>query len=553
MESRIFCAYNETSKCFLSTRVTVVDAALEPLRVLRVLMEGLRSDSSGGIWLIHFKGVPVARAVSPFDLIYLDMDFRVVHGVEVSADSNFEPFKGQPWSALVLPPSTITAAKTRQGHQINFREILDPASRAPDAVSPSPVPDGLASVAETPAGQGGQPGGLLSAFAGLAVQNPSPAGTQAAMQASQPSQSAAPERAIGAPSVTSGPLTRSAQTWQPSRPGLERAPIANIPSRVVPASVPKSIQVPPELGPSARSANAALSGRLLRSAPSHPESAAAAQPMLPEVAEPAEAAPARAPESQTVHGTVIPFPTASAPAEAPQTESHPQEPSALPGMSPPFRWDELKAPPTIEIVEPQQAAPAPSMDSQQGSEEQTKESDLRNTRIEQALAPKSKTKRDLPWDVRLLYWVFPEFDPEQEMDFRIPRADFLNEAKSGPGAPSRKLQFLSWLYPDLHLERVEKTRREARAAPRLPNPGLVAYFFTGGSPRPHEVKNISVTGFYMYTNERWLPGTIIRVTLQIVGTSGENPHDTITVHSRVVRWGIDGGGFEFVLPGFIDQ
>jgi len=24
------------------------------------------------------------------------------------------------------------------------------------------------------------------------------------------------------------------------------------------------------------------------------------------------------------------------------------------------------------------------------------------------------------------------------------------------------------------------------------------------------------------------------------------------VHSRVVRWGPDGGGFEFVLPGFLE-
>ena len=100
MDSRTFCAYNETSKCFLSTRLTIVDAALEPLKVLKTLMEGLGPDAVSGIWLIHFKGVPVARALSPFDLIYLDQDFRVVHGIELSADSSFEPFRGQPSSAL---------------------------------------------------------------------------------------------------------------------------------------------------------------------------------------------------------------------------------------------------------------------------------------------------------------------------------------------------------------------------------------------------------------------------------------------------------------------
>lgn len=544
MESRIFCAYNETSKCFLSTRVTVVDAALEPLRVLRVLMEGLGPDASDGAWLIHFKGVPVARAISPFDLIYLDKDFRVVHGIELFADSSFEPFKGQPSSALILPSRTLTASKTRSGHQINFREIFDAAAQAPGITQPS-VPKGTSQPA-APASQGAEAGGLISAFAGLAAPGSSTSPAQPTMQ------SAGSTVPATAPPIASGPLTRTSP--QTVRPGLDRPPIANVPSRVVPASVPRSVQSQPELGPSARAANASSSGRLLRTAPSHPEMSAVPQPVLPEVT-PEEVAPAPAPEPQ--HGQLIHFP-APALDEAPQSPGQPQE-TVLPGMSPPFKWDELKTPPNLEIAASEAIEEVSSEETQQALEAQrafeqeARELQVRNTRIDQALAPASKTKRNISWDVHLLYAVFPEFDPERETDFRIPRTDFLNEGKARLGEPSRKLQFLSWLYPDLHLERVEKTRREARAAPRLPDPGLVAYFFTGGSPRPHPVKNISVSGFYMYTDERWLPGTIIRVTLQIVGSSGDDPRDTITVHSRVVRWGVDGGGFEFVLPGFLDE
>jgi hypothetical protein len=157
------------------------------------------------------------------------------------------------------------------------------------------------------------------------------------------------------------------------------------------------------------------------------------------------------------------------------------------------------------------------------------------------------------WDVRLLYLLYPEFDPSRPPEIRIPRMDQQKEAVPDEDEKqSKKLQFLCWLYPHLHLDRVEQKRSEERRAVRLPLPGLVAYFFTGGSPRPHPIKDISVTGFYMCTDERWLPGTIIRVTLQMVGTSGEGGRDTITVHSRVVRWGPDGGGFEFVLPGFLE-
>ncbi|HEY6489425.1 MAG: hypothetical protein WCC26_21870 [Terracidiphilus sp.] len=548
MESRIFCAYNETSKCFLSTRVTVVDAALEPLRVLRVLMEGLGPDASDGAWLIHFKGVPVARAISPFDLIYLDKDFRVVHGIELFADSSFEPFKGQPSSALILPTRTLTASKTRSGHQINFREIFDASAQTP-AITQPPVPKGRHLPAAPPS-QGAETGGLISAFAGLAAPGSSVSQAQTTMHSAG---SSAP--APAAPLSGSGSLTRA--TSQTTRPGLDRPPIANVPSRVVPASVPKSIQSQPELGPSARAVNASGSGRLLRTAPSHPEMSAVAQPALPEVT-PEDATPAPASEPQPPHGLLIPFPAAPVSEATPEPASQPQE-TVLPGMSPPFKWDELKTPPNLEIAAPELDEEVPSaemqqaLEAEQALEQETRELQVRNTRIDQALAPASKTRRNISWDVHLLYAVFPEFDPERETDFRIPRTDFLNEGKARLGEPSRKLQFLSWLYPDLHLERVEKTRREARAAPRLADPGLVAHFFTGGSPRPHPVKNISVSGFYMYTDERWLPGTIIRVTLQILGSSGDDPRDIITVHSRVVRWGVDGGGFEFVLPGFLEE
>jgi hypothetical protein len=522
MDSRTFCAYNETSKCFLSTRLTVVDAALEPLKVLKTLMEGLGPDAVSGIWLIHFKGVPVARALSPFDLIYLDKDFRVVHGVELSADSSFEPFRGQPSSALILPTKTITAAKTKSGNQINFREVYDPAAQTPAITQPSMAK-----------GSASSPGSALPTLQSPAQQTlMQAAGSPAQMtqSSSAPVEGSSAMRASNP--VASGRLTKSSSANP--RPGLERPPIANVPSRVVQASVAKSINIPPEIGSTGRSANAMLSGRLLKSAPVHPEMSAVPQPSLPPV--PEETSPAPEPEVQPSLGTIIPFPAAAAP--PPEVEPPLAQVVAPP---PPFKWDELQAPPSLEIES--LAADPPASQAIQGAAQQQ----------ENALVPASQTKKKSSWDVRLLYWVFPEFDPSQEPEFRLPRADFLNEAKFKHGEPSRKLQFLSWLYPDLHLENVEKTRREERAATRVTDPGLVAYFFTGGSPRPHPVKNISVTGFYMYTDERWLPGTIIRITLQILGSSGDDPRDTITVHSRVVRWGVDGGGFEFVLPGFIDD
>jgi hypothetical protein len=91
---------------------------------------------------------------------------------------------------------------------------------------------------------------------------------------------------------------------------------------------------------------------------------------------------------------------------------------------------------------------------------------------------------------------------------------------------------------------------DPRAASRETLPGLIAYFFTGGNPLAQEVRDISATGIYIITNERWYPGTVVRVTL----TDRDHPTGdrTLTVNAQAVRWGKDGVGLEFVLEK-VDQ
>lgn len=84
-------------------------------------------------------------------------------------------------------------------------------------------------------------------------------------------------------------------------------------------------------------------------------------------------------------------------------------------------------------------------------------------------------------------------------------------------------------------------RKEARGALS----GLVAYFFTGDTPAAHGVRDISLTGLYVFTKERWYLGTIVRMTLSDVLRHA--PDWSLTVNARVVRWGNDGVGLQFVL------
>ncbi|HLY41115.1 MAG TPA: PilZ domain-containing protein [Terracidiphilus sp.] len=95
--------------------------------------------------------------------------------------------------------------------------------------------------------------------------------------------------------------------------------------------------------------------------------------------------------------------------------------------------------------------------------------------------------------------------------------------------------------------------RDRRRARRYANPELVAFCWTGAAPAPRRIENISDTGMFLLTDERWLPGTMIAMTLQKANTSGDDPQDAISIQTRVVRWGADGEGLDFILPAFADS
>ncbi len=115
--------------------------------------------------------------------------------------------------------------------------------------------------------------------------------------------------------------------------------------------------------------------------------------------------------------------------------------------------------------------------------------------------------------------------------------DEMNNSEPNDRRPGLlKSWFQNWLSSD---------RRRAK---RQPLPGLVAYYWTGGTPKAYRIGDISSAGFYLLTHERWFPGTIILMTLQRTDSAGRNVEDAIAVQSKVVRWGDDGVGLVFILP-----
>jgi Flp pilus assembly protein TadG len=98
-------------------------------------------------------------------------------------------------------------------------------------------------------------------------------------------------------------------------------------------------------------------------------------------------------------------------------------------------------------------------------------------------------------------------------------------------------RWLEWL---LSRERRKATRQEA--------PELVAHYWDGAAPMAHDVRDISSTGLYLLTEQRWYPGTLVKISLQRNGVTDTDPDHSITVSGKVVRSGADGVGLSLVLP-----
>jgi len=88
---------------------------------------------------------------------------------------------------------------------------------------------------------------------------------------------------------------------------------------------------------------------------------------------------------------------------------------------------------------------------------------------------------------------------------------------------------------------------DRRTARRKRWPRLVAHDSTGGVLEVHGVKDMSASGLYLMTEERWPLGAPVTMTLQRTDGLDDDPrNNTVTVQLRVVRWGTDGVGLSFV-------
>ncbi len=89
-------------------------------------------------------------------------------------------------------------------------------------------------------------------------------------------------------------------------------------------------------------------------------------------------------------------------------------------------------------------------------------------------------------------------------------------------------------------------------AERRSVPGLEALHWTGSHPGLNSIRDISSTGMYVLTEERWPTGSENPIILTSSDVPKDSPDHEVMVQTKAVRWGEDGIGLSFVLPSCME-
>ena len=77
--------------------------------------------------------------------------------------------------------------------------------------------------------------------------------------------------------------------------------------------------------------------------------------------------------------------------------------------------------------------------------------------------------------------------------------------------------------------------------------GVVAYYWEGGTPGAHQVRNLSKSGAHIAARNGWYPGTIVELTIQQEVKENGKPRQAVNLASRVVRCDPEGVGVRFLF------
>jgi hypothetical protein len=118
----------------------------------------------------------------------------------------------------------------------------------------------------------------------------------------------------------------------------------------------------------------------------------------------------------------------------------------------------------------------------------------------------------------------------------------------------------SALQPDIQTQNTGGSRKHSGIEKHGFGFRILTWFFgnedraprwTVGSQQFFPVGDISATGFYLLTHERWTPGTMVSMNLERKNPSEQCSSDSLSVLAQVVRHDTHGMGLQFVMESFV--
>jgi hypothetical protein len=495
METGNHCIYNVSRDVLISEHVTEVGEGSNPLQFLTLLLNGPGISRDASLW---WRRLSSERSWPPrlfaFDVAYLDAEGRIVESGSVGPGTDFPPMKESATSVLFLPDGRLSQTGSTRGNVVRICAKAELAARIGPASYSSSTPGETNMQAQPPQNQSGDPSSIedtrLTGFAfdpfiGSLVHLPDPA---------RP-------RAYG---------TEYFLTREPSPSDVQETFLGQEAEGAIAEPVPFESSGAREL-------------QTAEEATMQPEAQAA--PGLEEAIQLIREQARRETESLK---------------ESRKKKTQTQGEKKISANNWPRRGEKraIRTEQTTRPLEPFAEIPS------EIGENQPQISQPENALTEpQAVVPSTSWNQieeaQDPFGLEAATdWIMPESSSEEEPENEIETPEKMRRRPERKDRLTFARRLTHWI-----VGAVTTPRRRSK---RIFVPGLVAFYWTGGAPRPHEVINISKSGLYLRTNDLWLPDTLVRMTLEKPIPYRRNKNESIGVLVRVVRIGSDGVGHEFI-------
>jgi hypothetical protein len=577
METATYCAYNITRKALLSEHAAAVSNIQDPAQLLALVLNGPGRDPKSAVFLRGISGTIDIPRLFAFDVAFLDDEHKIIEAAGVGPGTPFPPLARAVASILFLSDQCLAKSSTVPG------DVIKICTEAELAVL-------LRAASQTqPADTFQQPKILSEMHLDLRQSIEPFDGSLIYLPTSGTPQSSEFFLPIAAPRAHApDPLKEQIIELTPVELSASEAQIVNRPGPIEPPESPGNFgtdlddsEVPGVdtsepvrflVLPTVRETHGAKQGKPTPGNESpHPPQLTGLSPQLKAIIEKVDEQLRRERETPEEREQIPQGKGASAisdlthPADSIQTEqtpaglhqqfpTPPQAENTEPVSSASIQItqdlnDEIHAAPPDELAAAEPLPPPP----RQISRSKTKASRAR--KVSRKAHPASTDRKSDPKPAELHPGIErqpmpPQPTPAQENPRPpVPRSD--DTIRAIPAPSERKLSFAIRVQRWLAGESISLTGNRRRGE-RINVPGLVAFYWTGGAPTPHEIVNISKSGLYLRSKELWSPDTLVRMTLERPGAV-EGEQKSISVLVRVVRSDDGGVAHEFVTTEVLDH